>query len=67
MALKSKNLDEVREDLPVDEVTREDVARINLNVPLSIKRKWKIASATTGKSLTDMICEAMDKYLKEPR
>jgi hypothetical protein len=67
MGLKSKPLDKVRSDVPVHEVTKEDVARINLNVPESMRQQWKIAAVHAKRPLTDMIIEAMSIYLNTHR
>lgn len=64
MGLKSKPLDQVRADVPVHEVTKENVVRINLNVPESTRQAWKIAAVQAKMPLTDMIIEAMRTYLK---
>jgi len=63
MGLKSKPLDQVRASVPVHEVTREDVVRININVPDSLRQQWKMASVHAKKPMTDMIIEAMSVYL----
>lgn len=63
VGLKSKPMEKVRADVPVHEVTREDVVRINLNVPESTRQAWKIAAVKAKKPLTDVIVEAMSMYL----
>jgi hypothetical protein len=63
MGLKSKPLDKVRADVPVHEVTKEDVVRINLNVPESMRQQWKIAAVQAKKPLTELIIESMSIYL----
>ena len=63
MGLKSKPLDKVRSDVPVHEVTKEDVVRINLNVPESMRQQWKIAAVHAKMPLTDVVIEAMSIYL----
>ena len=63
MGLKSKPLDQVRESIPVDEVTREDVVRININVPESLRQRWKIAAVRAKRPMTDIIIDAMSLYL----
>lgn len=63
MGLKSKPLDLVRKDVPVGEVTKEEMVRVNINVPDSTRQAWKMASVTAKKPVTDMIIEAMSKYL----
>ena len=66
MALKSKPLDQVRSDVPVAAVggvTKGEIARININVPLALRKRWKTAAAQADRPMTDLIVEAMDKYL----
>lgn len=62
MALKSKPLSAVRPDVPVEEVSREEVVRINLNVPISLRKTWKEAALKEDKTLSDLIIESMSKY-----
>ena len=63
MGLKSKPLEKVREDVPVSAVTREESTRININVPLSTRKRWKMAAAQADRPLTDIVVEAVEKYL----
>ena len=63
MALKSKPLEEVRADVPVHEVTREEMVRVNILVPASVRRAWKSAAANADTTVTDMILEAMQSYM----
>jgi hypothetical protein len=67
MGLKSKPLDQVRADVPVAAVMREEVARININVPLSMRKQWKTAAAQANRPLTDLIVDAMTAYLNTQR
>lgn len=60
MGLKSKPLDKVRLDV---QVTRESVGRVNINVPLSVRTRWKTAAAQANRPMSDMIVEAMNGYL----
>lgn len=62
MALKSKPLSAVRPDVPVAEVSREEVVRININVPVSLRKAWKEAALKEDKTLSDLILDAMSKY-----
>ncbi len=64
VGLKSKPLEMVRSDVPVLDVTREDVARVNINVPLSMRKRWKTSAVQAERSMSDMIIEAMNKYLE---
>lgn len=63
MGLKSKPLEKVRDDVPVSTVTREESTRININVPLSTRKRWKMAAAQADRPLTDIVVEAVEKYL----
>ncbi len=62
MALKSKPLSQVRPDVPVADVSKEDLARINLNVPVSMRKAWKEAALKADKTLSELIIDAMSKY-----
>jgi hypothetical protein len=65
MALKSKSLDKVR-PVPVSETAlREEVVRINLNVPLSTRARWKAAAAAKNCSLADLIVEGVNTHLSK--
>lgn len=63
VGLKSKPLEQVRQDVPIQDVTREDVGRVNINVPLSLRKRWKTAAVQADRSMSEMIIEAMNKYL----
>ena len=62
MGLKSKPLSAVRPDVPVADVSREDLARINLNVPVSLRKAWKEAALREDTTLSDLIIKSMSKY-----
>lgn len=64
MALTSKSLDRVRPDVPVNDVSREEQVRINLNVPESVRKRWKMAAIEAGRPLSDLIVEAMTQHLE---
>jgi hypothetical protein len=64
MALKSKSLDLVRPDLPIDAVTNGELVRVNLNVPKSTRTAWKATALKHDLTLSDLINEAMNNYLK---
>jgi hypothetical protein len=66
VGLKSKPLERVRADVPVQDVTREEVGRVNINVPLSVRKRWKTAAAQADRSMSEMIIEAMSIYLNSP-
>ena len=63
MALKSKPLDAVRPDVPVHEVSREEMVRVNFLVPASVRKEWKGAALREDKTLTELILEAMQTRL----
>ena len=65
MALKSKPLDAVRADVPVHEVSREDMVRVNFLVPASVRKEWKSAALREDKTLTGLITEAMQARLSQ--
>lgn len=67
MALKSKPLEDVRPDVPVHEVSREDLVRVNFLVPASVRKEWKSAALSEDKTLTDLIVEAMQTRLSQVR
>ena len=65
MALTSKKLDQVRVTLPVAEVQRENLVRVNLNVPESQRARWKMAAIERKIPLGDMIAEAVEAHLSK--
>jgi hypothetical protein len=65
MALKSKPLEAVRPDVPLHEVSREDMVRINFLVPASVRKEWKSAALREDKTLTEIIVEAMQAHLSQ--
>lgn len=62
MGLKSKPLSQVRADVPIADVSKEDLARINLNVPVSMRKAWKEAALREDTTLSELIIKAMSKY-----
>ena len=65
MALKSKPLESVRADLPLREVSREEMVRVNFLVPASVRKAWKGAALREDKTLTDLIVEAMETRISQ--
>ena len=63
MALKSKPLNEVHHEVPVERVS--DPVRINLIVPDTVREHWKIVAIQRRMTLTDLIRRAMDEYLSK--
>lgn len=66
MALKSKPLESVRSDVPVHEVTQEELVRVNILVPASLRRAWKTEAARGDTTITDLILKAMLARNSEP-
>ena len=64
MGLKSKPLSAVRADVPVADVIKGDVVRVNINVPENTRMEWKIAAAQRKTDVTAMIIESMSIYLR---
>jgi hypothetical protein len=65
MALKSKPLDQVRKSVPNVQLQPDEIVRINLNVPKSIRTKWKAIANDRDMTVTDLIIEAVSKYSNE--
>ena len=63
MAIVSKPLDEVRENVPVHLVNRQDLVRVNIVVPANVRKDWKSAALRIDKTVTEMIFEAMNDYV----
>ncbi len=65
MALKSKKLENVRLSVPVSEVQKEVVVRVNLNVPESLREKWKVAAIARKVTLAELVIEAVELHLNK--
>ena len=65
MALKSKKLDEVRQSVPVAEVQKENLVRVNLNVPEAQRARWKVAAIERKVSLADLVAQAVEAHLSK--
>ncbi len=65
MSLKSKSLSNLRELPAVSVITEEDQVRINLNVPKSLRNRWKSAALKREITMTDLILEAMKIHSNE--
>ncbi|NQW81304.1 MAG: hypothetical protein HQ445_09040 [Polaromonas sp.] len=61
MALITKPLEQVRGDVPVQQ---EDMVRVNILVPASVRRRWKAFGVQVDETVTDMIIKAMTEYIK---
>ena len=64
MALTSKKLEKVRPSLPVSEVQKDNLVRVNLNVSESQRARWKMAAIERRITLGDLIAEAVEAHLK---
>lgn len=62
MSLKSKPLDQVRPLPAVTVLAQEEIVRINLNVPESLRQQWKMAALQQKVTLTELIMSAMSQY-----
>jgi hypothetical protein len=51
--------------VPVHEVSREDMVRVNFLVPASVRKEWKGAALREDKTLTELILEAMQARLSQ--
>lgn len=61
MALKGKSLDKVRPSVPVEEVMKDEIVKFNMNIPKSVRAKWRRLSIDKDRTMTDLMIEAMDK------
>ncbi len=67
MALKSKPVEAVRQDIPAQKVTRtadgaEDV-RVNLIVPKDVRTAWRAEALRRDMPLSELIRKAMSNYI----
>lgn len=66
MALKSKPVSEVRDDVPVDKVLAgldaSEVVRVNLPVSKSMRTAWRAEALKRDISLAELIRQAMKHY-----
>lgn len=65
MALTPKKLDAVRPTVPVGEVGRQTLVRVNVNVPESTRKQWKMAAIERGISLGALIESAVNEHLSK--
>ena len=65
MALKSKDVEQVRPTVPVAAAAQGEIVRVNMNVSRAKRDNWKMAAIKKQMSLSDMIDEAVSKYLAE--
>lgn len=64
MALKSKPISQVRE-VPQVQMPDDEIVRININVPKSLRKKWKNIATDRDTTITELIIESMSKHLSE--
>ncbi len=62
-SLKTKSLDTVRPSVPVGEVIKGDLVRVNINVSTETRNRWKKAAIDRGVTLQDMLIEAVEAHL----
>lgn len=60
MALTKPKRESTRE-IPTHVVSAEEIVRVNLNVPASVRVKWKKLAADQNKSMADIIIEAVEQ------
>jgi hypothetical protein len=61
MALKGKSLDKVRPTVPVEEVMKDEIVKFNMNIPKSVRGKWRRLAIDMDRTMTDLMIEAMEK------
>lgn len=65
MALTPKKLDAVRPTVPVAEVGRQNLVRVNINVTEATRKQWKMAAIERGVSLAALIENAVNEHLSK--
>jgi hypothetical protein len=63
--VRSKPMDQVRSDVPVSEVTKDESVRLNMNVSKATRTEWKRAALDLGTDVTSLVHDAMRAYLSE--
>lgn len=66
--LKAKPLEQDRNEKlasALEEVTKEPVVRLNVNVPQSLYRKMKVKAATDGVHLSDLVNKWAREYVSK--
>lgn len=63
-SIKTKPLDAVRSTVPVGEVIKEELVRVNINVSPDTRSRWKKAAIDQGISLQDMLIAAVEAHLE---
>jgi predicted HicB family RNase H-like nuclease len=65
MVLKAKTnrrSTELKEQV-IEEVAREETTRLNAMIPVSLHKQVKLQAVEEGRSITDMVIEALEEYL----
>jgi predicted HicB family RNase H-like nuclease len=52
-------------DRVLEEVAKEETTRLNAVVPVSLHRAVKVQAANEGRSITDLLIEALNEYLSK--
>lgn len=45
----------------------EEIDKITINIPISLKRKFSIECIVQGKTMTDVLLKAIREYVKEEK
>jgi hypothetical protein len=66
MGLKAKTTrrDHHLKDQAIEEATKEEVTRLNADIPVSLHKKIKMRSAQEGSNITSIIIKAVTAYLE---
>ena len=62
MALKSKDLSEVRQDVPTASAAKGELVRINFLVPSEVRIAWKKMALDKGVTLQQLIIDKMNQH-----
>ena len=65
MALTAKKLDQVRPNVPVQEASKGEAVRININVSDATRKAWKKAAIERDMTVTQLIEMAVGEYLSK--
>lgn len=66
--LKAKQLEQDRSEKltsAIEEVTKEPMVRLNVNVPQNLYRKLKVKAATDGVHLSDLVNQWAQEYVSK--
>ena len=67
MALKVKETrrNSTSKTRALQDVVQEETTRLNIDLPLSLHRQVKIRAAEEGGTMTGIVAQALDAYLKK--